>query len=271
MFAGDRFTVRDWSEQHTLAGAVVLDPDATRRAFRGKERLSWLERAADAIDDPAGFLATYIAHRGAARRSQLLLKSRFSNEDLAAAVDRLVREGALVAVGDFIVDAPAWQAAGRKAEEFVDAAHRAHPEHRGVSLPDLRDALRGALPIDELFDPLVSSLCEHGFVREGSVVRRASHRAALPEPLRAAGARLAQVLAIKPLDPNERAAPVHAQRALRFLIEAGGGEINAEQRDRGGQLASIELHSWAGPATVVNCVKRSNRRVICRCSVSRPL
>ena len=25
VFAGDRFTVRDWSEQHTLAGAIVLD------------------------------------------------------------------------------------------------------------------------------------------------------------------------------------------------------------------------------------------------------
>ena len=34
LFAGDHLTVRDWSEQQTLAGAVVLDPDAPRRAFR---------------------------------------------------------------------------------------------------------------------------------------------------------------------------------------------------------------------------------------------
>ena len=42
VFAGDHFTVRDWSEQHTLAGAVVLDPDASRKAFRSGQRLSWL-------------------------------------------------------------------------------------------------------------------------------------------------------------------------------------------------------------------------------------
>ena len=45
VFAGDHFTVRDWSEQHTLAGALVLDPDATRKAFRSKARQSWLEQA----------------------------------------------------------------------------------------------------------------------------------------------------------------------------------------------------------------------------------
>src|SRR6187549_1115791 len=32
--AGDHLTIRDWSEQQTLAGAVVLDPDASRRSFR---------------------------------------------------------------------------------------------------------------------------------------------------------------------------------------------------------------------------------------------
>ncbi len=41
--AGDHLTVRDWSEQQTLAGAVVLDPDATRRGFRHAARLTWLE------------------------------------------------------------------------------------------------------------------------------------------------------------------------------------------------------------------------------------
>ena len=192
VFAGDHFTVRDWSEQQTLAGAVVLDPDATRKAFRSKARLSWLEHAAAAIEDPARFLAAYIAH--AWRRPPLTAAAEvaFQQRGPGPAVDRLVGEGALVAVGDVIADAGAWQAAGRTAAEVVDAAHRAHPEHRGVSLTDLRRALRGMLPLDELFDPLISSLREREFVRAGSVVRRASHRAELPEPLQAAGARLAR-------------------------------------------------------------------------------
>ena len=51
VFAGDHFTVRDWSEQHTLAGAIVLDPDAIRKAFRTPARQQWLGRLADSIDD----------------------------------------------------------------------------------------------------------------------------------------------------------------------------------------------------------------------------
>jgi selenocysteine-specific elongation factor len=265
--------VRDWSEQNTLAGAVVLDADAMRKGFRSRDRLSWLERAGGAIEDPARFLAAYVAHHGAVRRSQLLLKSRFSDQDLANAVDRLVREGSLVSVGDFVADAVTWQAAGRKAAEVVDAAHRAHPEHRGVSLTDLRRALQGDLPIEQLFDPLVSSLCEREFVREGSVVRRASHRAELPEALRSAGARLSQALAVKPLDPPSRkelAPDVVSQRALRFLIEAGEViEINTElvmnaaSVDRAIALIQSFIRGH-GPATVSELRQAlgSSRRVI---------
>ena len=273
VFTGDHFTVRDWSEQQTLAGAVVLDPDATRKAFRSKARLSWLERAAAAVEDPARFLAAYIVHHGAVRRSHLLLKSCFSGEDLAIAADRLAREGAVVSVGDVIADSVTWQAAGRKAAEVVDAAHRAHPEHRGVSLSDLRRALRGVLPLDELFDPLMADLCEREFVRAGSVVRRASHRAELPEPLQAAGARLSQALAARPLDPPSRkelAPDPVSQRALRFLIETGEViEISAELAMTAASVAQaiaviqtfIRGH---GPATVSELRQAlgSSRRVI---------
>jgi selenocysteine-specific elongation factor len=273
VFAGDHFTVRDWSEQHTLAGAVVLDPDATRKAFRSPERLSWLARAASAIDDPARFLAAYIAHRGAVRRSQLLLKSRFSDEDLVLAVDRLVREGELVSAGDVIADAAAWQAAGLKAATVVDAAHRAHPEQRGVSLSDLRHALQEELPLDELFDPLMASLCQREFVREGAFVRRASHRAELPAPLQAAGAKLGQALAVKPLDPPSRkelAPDATSQRALRFLIETGEVvEINTELVMAASAVSQATALIQAfirghGPATVSELRQAlgSSRRVI---------
>jgi len=273
VFAGDHFTVRDWSEQHTLAGAVVLDPDAARKGFRSKERLSWLERAAAAVEDPARFLQAYVAYAGAIRGSQLLCKSRFSDEDLGAALDRLVSDGALVAAGDVIADAAPWQAARRKAAEVVDATHRAHPEQRGVPLTDLRRALEGALPLDELFDPLISSLCELEFVREGSFVRRASHRVQLPQPLRAAGAKLAEGLSLKPFDPPSRkelAPDVVSQRALRFLIETGEAvEISAELVMTVSSVtqATSKIRTFItghGPATVSELRQAlgSSRRVI---------
>ena len=232
VFAGDHFTVRDWSEQHTLAGAIVIDSDGHRKAFRTPSRQQSLRLLADAIDDVTRVVAAYVARDGASRRAQLLLKSNFSADDIDGAIARLVSEGSLVSVGDFVADAARWQAIGRVAGDAIDAAHRAHPEHLGLPLADLRAALEADLPFEEMFDALIAALCEREFVRVGSVVRRAAHRPALPEPLQAAGAKLGQTLAAKPLEPPSRkelTPDAVSQRALRFLIETGEVvEINAE-------------------------------------------
>ena len=138
VFAGDHFTVRDWSEQHTLAGAIVLDPDASRKAFRTPTYQQWLGRLAKSIEDVDQFVASYVARDGAARRSQFLLKSNFSATEIERAMARLVAAGELVVVGDFVCDAAKWKSLGRQAAEAIDAAHRAHPEHLGFALADLR-------------------------------------------------------------------------------------------------------------------------------------
>jgi len=270
---GDRLTVRDWSELHTLAGALVLDADAARKGFRDKARLEWLEGVAGSIEDPERLVTAYVGRDGAVRRPRLLLKSRFSNEDRDVAIDRLVVEGALVAAGDIIVDAARWQAAVRRAADMIDAAHQAHPEHLGVPLVDLRTTLQPELPIDELFDPIISRLCEHDFERAGSVVRRASYRAELPAPLQVSGAKVRQTLTDRPLDPPSRkelAPDVSSQRALRFLVETGEAiEISAELVMAAPAVAqAVELIRTFirehGPATVSDLRQAlgSSRRVI---------
>src|SRR5581483_8376966 len=129
-------------------------------------------------------------------------------------------DGTVVSGGGFLVDAAVWRAATQQILDVVDAAHRAHPEQRGVGLTELRHALEDALPIGALFDPLLEKLCESELVRAGSVVGRAAHRAALPAPLQDAGAKVIQALNRQPLDPPSRkeiAPDVLSQRALRFL------------------------------------------------------
>ena len=235
VFAGDRFTVRDWPEQHTLAGAIVLDPDGSRKVFRTRAYQQGLGRLSESMEDVDQYVASSVARGGAERRSQLLLKSNFSAVDVDNAIMRLVAAGALVPVGDFVCDAAKWEAIGRKATDAIDAAHRTHPEHLGLPLANLRTVLEAVLPaalVGDMFDGVVARLCDGEFVRVGSVVRRAAHRPTLPEPLQAAGARLVQALAAKPFEPPSRkelTPDALSQRALRFLTETGEVvEINAE-------------------------------------------
>jgi selenocysteine-specific elongation factor len=231
-FAGDRFVARDSAGQSTLAGGVVLDPDAGRKLFRSEARLTFLRRRAESPSEVTSFVASQIERDQAVRRSQLLLKSNFSAADISNAISRIAEGGNLVLVADFAVDAGCWNMSRQRAADAIDANHRAHPEHSGLSLSDLRMNLEAGFPFSELVEFLVRDLCRSEFVKVGNTIRRVTHQRALPPPLMAAAAKLRTTLAAKPFDPPSRKQlePDSAsQQALRFLIETGEAvEINAE-------------------------------------------
>lgn len=127
VFAGDHFIVRDWAEQNTLAGGIVLDPDASRQSFRSEARLQFLSERAQWPDDVSHFVTSEVARDVAARQSQLLSKSQFSAYAISDAVPRLVAEGKIVLSGDFVLDFAKWQALRCRAADAIDAHHRAHP------------------------------------------------------------------------------------------------------------------------------------------------
>jgi selenocysteine-specific elongation factor len=265
--------VRDWSEQQTLAGAIVLDPDATRNGFRHAARLAWLKRVAGALDDPAEFVAAYVARDLTVRPSRAFVKTHFAQEAIDAAVDRLIQTGAVVAAGDVLADAGTWARAVDRAAELIENGHRTNPERAGLPLTDLRNALKKEFPLDEVFDAVVASVVERGFARSGSVIQRVSHRAELPGPLRTAGETLRKALAARPNEPPSRkelAPDVASQRALKFLIETGEVvEINAELVISAAALtqASAQVRTFIGqhgPATVSELKQAlgSSRRIV---------
>ena len=273
LFAGDRLTVRDWSGQQTLAGGVVLDPDAQRKGFRRAERQIWLEHVARSLDDPGQFVAAHVSRDIAVRPSRAFVQTRFGQEEIDDAADRLVQAGTVVAAAGFLVQASAWTRAVQRIGELVDESHRAHPEHAGLALTDLRNSFKKELPFDELFDAAIAAVCERGYARSGSVIHRVAHRAQLPEPLRAAGDALRQVLAAQPMEPPSRkqlAPGAASQRALRFLIETGEVvEVSTEIVMSAASVAqaSAQVRGFIGqhgPATVseLRQVVGASRRIV---------
>lgn len=211
-FAGDRFVLRDPSEQKTLAGALVLDPDANPRNFRSVSQQALLAARAGAPADVAVFVRTQLQRDHVVRRSMLLLKSRFSRDE----IERATSDAQLA--GEFICNREWWNALRGRAASLVDAEHEAHPNHLGLAIARLRDALH--LPVPDLFDPLLDNLCRDRFARSNECIRRSNHRAILPPALQSTGARIRAALAAKPFDPPskpELAADALGQQALRFL------------------------------------------------------
>ena len=256
-FLGDRFVLRDASEQHTIAGGVVLDPDGDREKFRDAAQRKLFAAHALASDDVDLCLRSEIALRGFARREMLLRKSRFSAGEIAEALLRLQRRNEIVVSEEIVADAETWQALRARATHLIDDAHKRNPERAGLDLSDLRTALRDQPP--DLFETLISDLCTDDFLRKDSVIARISHRPTLPLHLELAATKIREALSEKSFDPPSRkeiALDRHAQQALQFLIEQGeiievGSDlVLLSENFRRMKSAVTEFISKNGPATV---------------------
>ena len=274
--AGDRFILRDGAGRHTLAGGVVLDPEATRqRAFRRGAQRRFLERrAGETADDAAAAVAAVLERDRVAPRAGLWRRSLFSASEIDAATARLTAEGSLVAAGDYVADAAWWNRSKDRAMTLVDAEHHARPEKIGLPLARLRPGMGRDFAAAGLFDTLVEDLTRRGdFVRVGASLRRGSHRPTLPTHLQAAGERLRTALATKPFEPPSRAqlAPDGPSRqALRFLFDTGealefGEEIVLlEESFRRMKTVIVRTLRSSGPATASDLrqVIGTTRRVL---------
>ncbi|PYJ74571.1 MAG: selenocysteine-specific translation elongation factor, partial [Verrucomicrobia bacterium] len=219
-FVGDRFVVRDASEQHTIAGGVVLDPDGTN--VRGAAQLELLSMHATAPDDVDLCVRSEIGLRGFVPVRTLLNKSHFSAAEISNALMRLQRDNEIVLCDQATADGEFWKNLRNQAIGLIDNAHKENPERLGLDLNELRAALRDQPK--EVFEALIAELCAADFVRKGSAIARTSHRPVLPADLEPVERRIRESLSHKPFDPPPRREiepDRHAQHVLRFLIESG--------------------------------------------------
>jgi selenocysteine-specific elongation factor len=224
MFASDRFVVRDVSGQSTLAGGVVLDPEASVKNFRSAAQREFLNQRMNSPENASVFLRTQLVRDHATRRPALLVKSRFCRAEISAAILELGKSGTAVELGDLIFDAKWWADFRQNAISKIEDEHRAHPNRIGLELSRLRTVLGSEMPLPEIFDALISELCRNGFVRAGETIQRASHQPTLPSSLQLVCARIRAALAAKPFDPPSRkelAPDTISQQALRFLCDTG--------------------------------------------------
>ena len=224
VFEGDRFTIRDWAEQATLAGGMVLDAAADPRQFRTKPWREFLAHRAKSPRDVVAWVASLLTRDTIVRRSVLLVNAGFSQDEVDGAVEQLTASQTVMVAGEMLCLASAWLTLRQRAIDAVDSYHRAYPDRLGVTLTDLRVRLGPMAAASDVFDALVLDLSTRELVREGSLVRRTVHRPALPPAIAATGAALRATLAARPLDPPSRnmlTPDAASVRALRFLVDTG--------------------------------------------------
>lgn len=268
-FAGDHFVIRDPSEQHTLAGGMVLDPNGVE--FRDDTKRRLLMGRATAPEDVHLWVRSEVGLRRFALTQGLLDKSRFSNREIVDALLSLKRDEEVVVHDKIAANASTWKALRDRATRLIDNALSKNPERVGYNLSDLRAALSDKSP--DVFEALIADLCSHDFIRKESVITRRSHRPALPANLQPVAAKIHEALCKKPFDPPPRRElewDPEAQRVLRFLIESGEViEISSDVvllRENFERMknAVANFISKKGPATVSQLRQEleSSRRIV---------
>ncbi|MBA3650784.1 MAG: selenocysteine-specific translation elongation factor, partial [Chthoniobacterales bacterium] len=220
VFVGDRFIIRDSSGRATIAGGIVLNPDAEGTKFRSATERVFLQSRASAPNDVGNLVCSQVVRDGICQRESLLLKSNFSAAAITASIARLVRDRAVFVHAALVADSSWWQALRDRAIAAIDAEHSAHPERAGLDLA----ALRAALSLDrpEVFQALIADLCAEEFSSANGAIWRQSHRPSLPPHLQEAARKIRAALAAKPFNPPSRkelTPDLDSERALRFLIE----------------------------------------------------
>ncbi len=254
-FVGDRFVVRDASEQHTIAGGVVLDPDGTN--VRGAAQLELLSMRASTTDDVDLCIRSEIGLRAFVPTRTLLNKSHFSGAEISNALIRMQRDNEIVLCEEIAADLEFWQKLHNQAIALIDNAHKRNPERLGLDLNELRSALRDQS--ENVFEALIAELCADDFVRRGSAIARVSHRPFLPANLQPVATKVRETLSAKPFDPPARKeieVDRDAQQVVRFLIatgeaiEVGSDLVQLRENFERMKKALADFISKNGPATV---------------------
>ena len=219
-FVGDRFVLRDSSEQNTIAGGTVLDPDANRANFRSAAQIQLLKERATAPDDANLCVRSQLRRDGFAESKTLLVRSNFAADEIGGALSRLRNHGEIVLAGDIAAHASYWHDLIKRAAGFIDRVHENNPERRGVDVSELRTELK--IQSQKLFTAVISELTRNGFARSDNQIARVSHRPSLPPELVAAAENIRAALSAIRFDPPDRktfSQDRHFQQALRFLID----------------------------------------------------
>jgi selenocysteine-specific elongation factor len=222
---GDRFILRAYSPSVTIAGGVVLDPQAPRGGVRTATATARFEALVPARDEAGEdrALAVMAAERGPAGLAPRALVSRGGASPARAAetARRLIERG-LVEESGGVLFAPGTAARlGAALEQLVRQHHAAHPLSEGIPREEARDRLfRHAAP--GLFERVLGDLTARGAVSGRDRLASGGHRLTLSPVETAARDAIETALeegGLKPPEPAAvaAAAGVPAEVADRML------------------------------------------------------
>src|SRR5205085_9150763 len=231
---GDRFIIRTYSPQRTVAGGEVLDAHAPKH--RGRERAAAREKLAALVRaDRAARLAFFVESAGerGLPRALAVARTGWRHEVLDAALAEGQKRGAVLEAEGVLFGDEVFRRLLRAAVEEVRAHHAREPLSRGLARETLRERVfTRAAP--EIFRAVLKGAEGEGaLVAERELVRARGHSLELSPADESLRERLEQVYRDAALEAptleeafaraasGEGSRREHLRKILQLLIDAG--------------------------------------------------
>ena len=173
---GDYFIIRRPSPAETIGGGIVLDSIARKHRFKDRDKASILLQRRTELEISELILSELDKNKYLDEK-ELLIASRYSQQEVKNCIESLRDEGKLVVAGSWVVDLTYWQAQIAQVLDLLAEKHSLHPLEKGFPQVELQSRLK--LP-KELFDQLIGSLIGLGKIaREQSIIALSSHQLSL--------------------------------------------------------------------------------------------
>lgn len=235
---GDRFIIRSYSPQETIAGGRILDASPKRhrgrdieaaRAFLG-DLIKWREKAPELV-------ATFMDREGerGATIGELQAVTGWTRDRLQIALGAAMVYELVIMADDNFISPPHFAELSRKTLAEIEAHHKREPLAKGILLETLREKIFRHVPLD-IFIGVMSSLEDKGkIVREKGSVRSATHSLDLSAEEQKVQARLQTIYAEAKLEAPKfeealaeassgtKLTPAHGRKLFQLLLN--GGEL----------------------------------------------
>lgn len=173
--SGERFIIRSYSPQTTIAGGMVIDHAPSRhRAARFAEVTSQLEgyRRATFSDARLRLLIEGAGKRGVTS-DDIRARTGWSRQSFDAALDQLLRTGEIVKADEILIISAEIDELRSSTLAAVTSFHKRRPLERGLPREELRDLEFWRMP-GPVFEYVLRRLAAEGkIIAEGEAVRSA--------------------------------------------------------------------------------------------------
>lgn len=223
---GERFIIRSYSPQATIAGGKVIDLLAAKHRSRDRESVRGVLGDLLLVEGDHNRTIQILVSAAATAGmsfSQVQTRTGLRSDAVRTAIDQMVGEGLIIDAKGIFIAKKHFGDLSQSLKENLNLFHKAEPLARGISREKLREAVF-SLSRPEIFDAVIDFLAAAGEIQvDKDIIRLASHRSDLSPELAALRDRI--------LDHYSNAR-LEVKKLDEILTDAAAATANSQQEAR---------------------------------------